>query len=141
MSAPLHSIRIKPSARIRVILKVGFFLALALVVLGGASLWQDEPPTGGAVLTFVSTIPHKRIEISSARDHAGRPFAHAASFHHSDDPMNGGATMGSAPTTFGLQTWIEFTWQELPHPSQPRDSFSTDEAWANYVANDTERRR
>lgn len=31
MSAPLHSIRIKPSARIRAILKVGFFLALALV--------------------------------------------------------------------------------------------------------------
>lgn len=124
---------IKHPTRSRALLKAATILALAILVLGGFRLWRDEPPTGGAVLNFTSTIPDARIEISSARDQAGRPFAHPGSFHHSDNPMNGGATMGSVPGTFGLPTWIEFTWQELPYPAQPRESFSTEEGWVAYV--------
>ncbi|QOY94464.1 hypothetical protein IM543_00595 [Massilia sp. UMI-21] len=124
---------IKSSTRDRAPFKLGVILALALLILGGFRLWQDEPSTGGAVLNFTSTVPDKRIEISSARDQAGLPFAHAGSFHHSDNPMNGGATMGSAPGTFGMPTWVEFTWQELPYPAQPRESFATEEAWVAYV--------
>ncbi|BDT56630.1 hypothetical protein MasN3_01240 [Massilia varians] len=124
---------VKRSTRTRALFKVGAILGLALLVLGGVRLWQGEPATGGAVLNFTSTIPAKRIEISSARDQAGRPFAHAGSFHHSDKPMKGGATMGSAPDTFGLPTWIEFKWQELLYPAQPRELFATEEAWNAYV--------
>lgn len=134
MSAPMDTTHSKRSARTRALLKVSTILALALVVLGGAHLWGVPPPTGGAVLTFTSTVPDRRIEISSARDQAGRPFSHAGSIHHSDNPMNSGKTMGSAPGTFGLPTWVEFTWQELPYPSQPRESFASDEAWGKYVA-------
>lgn len=129
----MNTFRIKHSTRARTLFKGSAILALALVVLGGFRLWQGEASTSGAVLNFTSTIPDKRIEISSARDQAGRPFAHAGSFHHSDNPMNGGATMGSVPGTFELPTWIEFTWQELPYPAQPRESFATEEAWVAYV--------
>lgn len=124
---------IKRSTGARALFKAGAILALALLVLGGFRLWRDAPPTGGAVLNFTSIIPDKRIETSSARDQDGRPFAHAGSFHHSDDPMNGGKAMGGAPGNFGLPVWIEFTWQELPYPGQPRESFATEEAWGAYV--------
>lgn len=133
MSAPVNASQIKYSARTRALLKIGTLLALALVVLGSFHLGWEEPPVGGAVLNFTSTMPGMRIQIRSAKDQAGRPFLHAGSFGPSDDPMNGGATMGGAPGTFGLPTWIEFTWQELPYPGQPRESFATEEAWGDYV--------
>ncbi|WP_281911391.1 hypothetical protein [Massilia varians] len=85
------------------------------------------------MLNFTSTVPGVRIQIRNAVDQAGQPFLHAGSFGPSDDPMNGGATMGGAPGTFGLPVWIEFTWQELPYPGQPRESFATEEAWGDYV--------
>ena len=123
----------KHSPRSRVLLKLGVILALALLVLGGFRLWRQDPPTGGAVLNFTSTVPGMRIQTRSAKDEAGRPFLHAGSFGPSDDPMNGGATMGGAPGTFGLPAWIEFTWQELPYPGWPREAFATEEAWGDYV--------
>jgi hypothetical protein len=129
----MNTTHIKYSARTRALLKVGALLALVLLVLGGARLWGKPPPTGGAVLTFTSTIPDMSIQIRSAKDQAGRPFAHAGSFQHSDNPMNGGATMGGAPGIFGLPTWVEFTWQELPYPGQPREAFATEKAWGDYV--------
>lgn len=123
----------KRSGRSRALLKLGVILTLALLILGGFRLWRDDPPIGGAVLNFTSTIPNIRIYTKGAKDQAGRPFPDAGSFGPSDDPMNGGATMGGAPGTFGLPAWIEFTWQELPYPSRPRESFATDDAWGAYV--------
>jgi hypothetical protein len=124
---------IKRLTRTRALFKVGAILGLALLVLAGFRLWSDEPPTGGAVLNFTSTVPGMRVQIRSAVDQAGRPFLHAGSFGPSDDPMNGGKAMGGAPGTFGLPAWIEFTWQELPYPAQSRELFATEEAWNAYV--------
>jgi hypothetical protein len=129
----VNTAHIKHSTRTRALFMVGAILGLVLLVLGGFRLWRGEPPTGGAVLNFTSTVPDMRIQIRSAVNQAGQPFLHAGSFGPSDDPMNGGATMGGAPGTFGLPAWIEFTWQELPYPGQPRDSFATEEAWGDYV--------
>lgn len=123
----------KRSGRSRALLKLGVILTLALLILGGFRLWRDEPVIGGAVLNFTSTIPNIRIYTKGAKDQSGRPFPDAGSFGPSDDPMNGGAAMGGAPGTFGLPTWVEFTWQELPYPSRPRESFATYDEWGAYV--------
>jgi hypothetical protein len=32
-----------------------------------------------------------------------------------------------------LPTWVEFVWQELPYPGQPREAFATREALGAYV--------
>lgn len=133
MNASMNSTNSKRSPRNRALLKAGALVVLALLVLGGFRLWREAPPTGGAVLNFTSTVPGMRIQTRSAKDQAGRPFPHAGSFGPSRDPINGGAAMGGAPGTFGLPTWIEFTWQELPYPGQPRESFATEEAWNAYV--------
>lgn len=129
----MNSDRTKCSTRTRSLVKVGALLALAPVVLGGFRLWEEPLRTGAAVLNFSSTVPGMRIYTKSARDQAGRPFPDAGSFGPTRDPINGGATMGSAPGTFGLPTWVEFTWQELPYPGQPREAFATYEAWGAYV--------
>lgn len=129
----MNTTRIKYSTRSSALFKLAALLTLAMVILGGLRLWRDEPPAGGAVLNFTSMIPHVNIQIRSARDQAGRPFPDPGSFGPSDDPMNGGKAMGGAPGTFGLPAWIEFTWQELPYPGQPRESFATEDAWGDYV--------
>ena len=41
--------------------------------------------------------------------------------------------MGGAPGNFGLPAWVEFTWQELPHPGRSPESFATKELWYAYV--------
>lgn len=129
----MNTIRIKCLARRSALFKLGVLLTLAIVILCGFRLWEGRPPAGGAVLNFTSTIPDMEIQIRSAKDQAGRPFPNAGSFGPSLDPMNGGAAMGGAPGTFGLPAWIEFTWQELPYPETPRESFANEEAWRNYV--------
>lgn len=129
----MNTTHTKYSSHIRALLGGGAILALAMLVLGGFRLWKDEPPMGGAVLNFTSIVPGMSIQIRSAKDQAGQPFLHAGSFGPSDDPMNGGATMGGAPGNFGLPAWIEFTWQELPYPGQSPESFATEEAWGDYV--------
>jgi hypothetical protein len=129
----MNTTHTKHSARTRELLKVGAILALALAVLGGSRLRGAPPSAGAAVLNFTSTIPQMEIQTRSAKDQAGRPFPHAGSFGPSRDPINGGKAMGGAPGTFGLPTWVEFTWQELPYPGQPRESFATEEAWGTYV--------
>lgn len=133
MNATMNPGHSKRSARTRALIKVGATLAFALAVLGGSHLKGTPPPAGAAVLNFTSTIPHMEIQTRSAKDQAGRQFPHAGAFGPSRDPINGGAAMGGAPGTFGLPTWIEFTWQELPYPGQPRESFATEEAWGTYV--------
>lgn len=125
--------RNKYSALSRTLLKVGAILTLACAALAWSYPWEGLPPTGGAVLNFTSTIPDVNIQIKNAKDQAGRPFLHAGSFGPSLDPINGGKAMGGAPGTFGLPTWVEFTWQELPYPGQSREAFSTYENWSAYV--------
>lgn len=133
MSDPMKSSCTNCSARPRSLVKVGALLALVLVVLGGHRPWGGPLPTGAAVLNFSSTVPGMRIYTKGARDQAGRTFPDAGSFGPSSDPINGGSAMGGAPGTFGLPTWVEFTWQELPYPGQPREAFATYEAWGAHV--------
>lgn len=117
------------------LLIAGFIVAGALA--GGVSaLVPSKPKPVGAVVSYTSTIKGVMIDILSARDDAGRPFAHANAYY-SEHGDKAAITMGAAPGGYGLPNWIEFEWREPAYPGIVRAQGESYEAWGAKVDEDT----
>ena len=100
-------------------------LAILLINLAGCATATGQSSGPGMTVTFINVIKGKKVSVIEGASAGGIRLASPGSLSPNSRPLTngkimieGGKTFGAAPDGRGLPEWVEFKWQELPHPGQ-----------------------